>query len=131
VKPTYVVDEMLRAHGHSSIRLPPYHAELNPIELIWSQLKGYVGRKNLNFRLSDVQNLVTEAEASITSEHWAECCSHVEKIEAEYWRSENIQDELDPVVISFSDDSSSCDNSDDETDTASETGETTDTADEI
>jgi hypothetical protein len=55
----------------------------------------------------------------------------VEKIEAEYLRSENIQDEFNPVVISFSDDSSSSDNSDDETGTASETGKTTDTADEI
>jgi hypothetical protein len=87
--------------------------------------------KNLNFRLSDLQDIVTEAEASITSENWAECCSHLEKIEAEYWRILNIQDELNPVVISFSDDSSSGYNSDDETDTASETGETTETADEI
>ncbi|XP_060568193.1 uncharacterized protein LOC132726831 [Ruditapes philippinarum] len=123
MKLTYVVDKMSRARGHSSIRLPPYHAELNPIELIWSQLKGYVGQKNLNFRLSDVQHLVNEAEASITSGLWAECCSHVEKIEAEYWRSENIQDELD--------DSSSSDNSDDETDTASKAGETTETTDMV
>ena len=31
--PTYVVDEMLKRHGHTAIRMPPYHAELNSIEL--------------------------------------------------------------------------------------------------
>lgn len=36
----YVVDEVLEQHGHKALRLPPYHADLNAIELIWSQLKG-------------------------------------------------------------------------------------------
>ena len=38
--PKYVVDEVLRRHGHEAIRLSPYHADLNPIELIWGNLKG-------------------------------------------------------------------------------------------
>ena len=36
--PTYVVDETLKQYGHIAIRLPPYHAELNSIELIWAML---------------------------------------------------------------------------------------------
>ena len=32
--PTYVVDETLKQHGHTAIRLPPYLAELNSIEII-------------------------------------------------------------------------------------------------
>lgn len=39
-EPVYVVDELLARHGHQALRLPPYHAELNPIELIWANLKG-------------------------------------------------------------------------------------------
>ena len=39
-EPRFVVDEMLKEHGHTAIRLPPYHADLNPIELIWANLKG-------------------------------------------------------------------------------------------
>ena len=35
----YVVDETLKQHGHIAIRLSPYHAELNSIELIWAMLK--------------------------------------------------------------------------------------------
>ena len=27
----YVIDEMIKAQGHEVLRLPPYHAHLNPI----------------------------------------------------------------------------------------------------
>ena len=37
--PKYAVDEMVEAARHEIVRLPPYHCELNPIELSWSQVK--------------------------------------------------------------------------------------------
>ena len=43
----YSIDQILRAAGHPVMRLPPYHCELNPIELSWSYQKGYVERKRL------------------------------------------------------------------------------------
>ena len=33
---------MFKEAGHEVIRLPPYHSELNPIELVWAFMKGYV-----------------------------------------------------------------------------------------
>ena len=33
-QPRYKVDEIIRAHGHEVLRLPPYHCELNAIERI-------------------------------------------------------------------------------------------------
>ena len=44
----YAVDEMAKAAGHEVVRLPPYHCELNPIELAWSQVK----KNNKLFTLS-------------------------------------------------------------------------------
>lgn len=44
---TYIVEEMASSRGISVLRLPPYHCELNPIELIWAQVKGEVGKKIL------------------------------------------------------------------------------------
>lgn len=38
-QPKYVIDEMLRSHGHECIRLQPYHADLNIIELVWAKVK--------------------------------------------------------------------------------------------
>ena len=43
-KPVYVADEILGRHGHQVLRLPPYHAEFNPIELIWGNLKGKLSK---------------------------------------------------------------------------------------
>ena len=34
--PKCAVDEMAKAAGHEVVHLPPYHCELNPIELAWS-----------------------------------------------------------------------------------------------
>ncbi|XP_045107564.1 uncharacterized protein LOC123502506 [Portunus trituberculatus] len=36
----YVIDKTASEHGHKVVRLPPYHCNYNPIELIWAQVKG-------------------------------------------------------------------------------------------
>ena len=33
--------KMAKATGHEVVRLLPYHCELNPIEMAWSQRKHY------------------------------------------------------------------------------------------
>ena len=37
----YKIEDLVRKHGRgiSILRLPPYHPELNPIELIWGNIK--------------------------------------------------------------------------------------------
>ena len=47
--------EMAKAAGHEVVRLPPYHCELNPIELAWSQLKRFIKENNTLFTLSAVK----------------------------------------------------------------------------
>ena len=42
----YQLDEMAFQMGHEVVRLPPYHSQYNPIELIWAQVKGEVASKN-------------------------------------------------------------------------------------
>nr|CAH7753516.1 unnamed protein product [Callosobruchus chinensis] len=39
---TYERDKIMTEAGHSLLRLPPYHPDLNPIELVWASLKQYV-----------------------------------------------------------------------------------------
>ena len=58
--PVYAVDELVKASDHVVLRLPPYHCELNPIELVWSQVKGYVKENNKKFTLTEVKRLVHE-----------------------------------------------------------------------
>lgn len=30
----YIVDDLMKRHGHEIVRLPPYHCDLNPIECV-------------------------------------------------------------------------------------------------
>ena len=46
--PVYIVDEILRRHGHLRLRLSPYHADLNAFELIWADVKGYIKFSDVN-----------------------------------------------------------------------------------
>ena len=48
----YVIDEIAKAAGHEVVHLPPYHCELNPIEMAWAQVKGYIRVHNTKFTLT-------------------------------------------------------------------------------
>ena len=53
----YKIDEELNNYGHSVLRLPPYHPDLNAIEMIWAEVKGDVAKKNVTFRMAEVMKL--------------------------------------------------------------------------
>ena len=75
--PIYKVDEFLKRKGHEVLRLPPYHCELNPIELIWGDLKGFVGREHSTIKREDVKALIKKGFAQIDSAKWLHVCEHV------------------------------------------------------
>ncbi|KAJ8909981.1 hypothetical protein NQ315_013573, partial [Exocentrus adspersus] len=52
---TYRLDILLQQHGHTILRLPPYHPEVNPIEKIWAMVKNRVAARNVTFKLNDVE----------------------------------------------------------------------------
>lgn len=64
----YVVDPLALARGITVLRLSPYHCELNPIELIWAQVKDCVAHENVIFKISDVQRLLKLGLARIRKE---------------------------------------------------------------
>ena len=80
----YTIDELAAEMGHVVLRLPPYHCELNPIELIWSNIKRRVKLRNNTFKLKDVEVLVHTAIAEINHQMWKNNIRHVIKIEADY-----------------------------------------------
>ena len=51
----YKTDKIANLHGHEVLRTLVRHCELNPIELIWAQVKGFVAKNNTTFRLKDVK----------------------------------------------------------------------------
>jgi transposase len=57
----YKTDKIANLLGHEVIRTPVRHCELNPIELIWAQVKGFVAKINITLRLKDVKELTYAA----------------------------------------------------------------------
>ena len=89
-KPRYVIDELAEEQGVLVVRSPIGHCELNPIELVWAQVKGYVAKNNKTFKLADVLRLIEEGFTKVTPNAWAKCCDHVVKVEEEYWKSDAL-----------------------------------------
>ena len=98
------------------MRLPVGHSELNPIELIWAQVKTEVAKKNVTLKMSDVKVLVEEALGNVTAENWKKVIQHTEKVEKEFKKIDFGNDDVplvEPVIIDLRE-SDSDDSTDDE-----------------
>lgn len=112
-----VVEQIAKKYGHEVLRLPPYHCELNAIELIWADEKNFVARENKEMTIESVENLFRKRREEITAEICRNCVKHVRRVEEEYWETDRIMDEkTDRLIISLGD---SEDESDIETDNSS------------
>lgn len=90
---SYVIDEMAKESGVTVLRLPPYHCELNPIELIWAQVKGYIAQKNTTFKMAQIKQLLPEALSHINSDKWKDCEGHVKNEEIKMMTLDHIIDD--------------------------------------
>ncbi|XP_025196208.1 uncharacterized protein LOC112595285 [Melanaphis sacchari] len=77
----YQLDELAYQTGNEVIRLPPYHCQYNPIELIWAQVKGEVATKNTTFKIADVEKLLHKAIDAVTTENWEKCIRYAEQLQ--------------------------------------------------
>ncbi len=102
----YRMDEIAKKDGHDILRLPPYHCDLNPEELIWAQIKRYVAVHNKTFNIKDIHKLFDESLEKVTPKDWENACKHVLDIEQSYWKQDHICDiEIPEVVIKLAEDS--------------------------
>lgn len=119
----FILDQVLREQGHTVLRLPPYHPDLNAIEKIWGDVKQWVAQRNVSFKLSDVWELCKQRFGEIGEREWSPVCCHVHEVEKDYIKTEGLlEPEIERLTINL--DSSSSSGSEDETSSiASETGE--------
>ena len=74
--------------GHEVVHLPVAHCTLNPIELAWSQVKGYIKTNNRRFNLEEVASVAKEGFEVVTPECWAKLVKHVQ--EDHYWQVDRL-----------------------------------------
>jgi len=90
----YVIDELVKANNHTVLRLPPYHCELNPIELAWSSVKNHIFLNNTTYKLPDVKNLLIEGINRVDAEMWKNFIRHTKKEEVKFYEVDDIIDEI-------------------------------------
>ena len=114
-KPTkqYATDAIAEKFTHAVLRLPVAHPELNPIELAWSVIKGYVAKHNKRFTLSEVERLTREAIEKVTPTLWEKFCAHTAKVEEMYWKKDGLIEDVEEIILNVGDDDDD-DDSDDE-----------------
>lgn len=85
-------DEMLRFHGHTVLRLPPYMCELKAIELTLAKIKRTVRDNNItgDLSLTKLQEVTKNAVASVTPADWEGYDRHVIKLENELWVKDGL-----------------------------------------
>jgi transposase len=86
-EPTYALDVIARQHGHEVIRTPPYHPELQPIEICWGILKNEVAR-HCDFTLANLKRQLDQAFEKITPETCQRIIKKVRSVEARFWEED-------------------------------------------
>ena len=97
----YLTDVFASQHSRDVLRLPVGLCELNPIELVWAQVKGYAASHNKDFTMAGIEQLAREGITQVTAEKWANCVKHViQEVEKHYRETDGIVEEaVDYVLI--------------------------------
>ncbi len=93
VEPTYIIDEIAQKAGHQIIRTPPYHPELQPIEICWAVLKNEVAR-NCNFTMINLEMQLEKAFEKVTEDTCSKIIKKIRKVEDKFWADDKIIDEM-------------------------------------
>ena len=84
LSPLYEVDEIAKKQGHEILRTPPYHPELQPIELCWGIVKNHIAR-NCDFTLSNLKIQLEEGFNKVDNLACKKVIKKIKKKEDEFW----------------------------------------------
>ncbi|XP_075974910.1 uncharacterized protein LOC142975748 [Anticarsia gemmatalis] len=121
----FYIDKLFSDQGHLVLRLPLYHPDLNPIDMVWAVIKAYVSRDDTE--ANKIYELIQEKVADMGLKYdWKTLGDKVKEIEDNYKTSDVIIDEMiekidisGNISDSGSDTDCSSDSSEDENDSES------------
>lgn len=90
----YIVDEVARAANKTVLRLPPYHRELNAMELAWSVVKSRVNNDGAAPEIGDVVRSLVEGIGTVTAENWRHFEEQTVREEAKLWELDRMVDDF-------------------------------------
>ena len=86
-EPTYEIDVFARRQGHEVVRTPPYHPELQPIEICWGILKNEVAR-HCDFTMENLMLQLENAFDKVTAETCQKIIKKIRAIEDRFWKDD-------------------------------------------
>jgi transposase len=86
-KPEYKIDQIAEAAGHSILRTPQYHPELQPIETCWGIVKNYMA-KHCDFTLRNFRYNLPSAFNQVTSRACQKLIAKTVAEENKYWEED-------------------------------------------
>lgn len=97
-KAEHKIDKIARAAGHSVLRTPQYHPELQPIEVCWGVVKNYMA-KHCDFTLQKFRDNLPFAFSQVTPETCRKLIAKIVAEEDKYWEEDGQIDENQGVDV--------------------------------
>jgi hypothetical protein len=83
-KPDFRIDKIAQAAGHSILRTPQYHPELQPIEMCWGIMKNFMA-KHCDFTLTKFRENLPSAFSQVTQETCEKLIAKTVAEEEKFW----------------------------------------------
>lgn len=83
-EPQFIIDEIAQSYGHEVIRTPPYHPELQPIEICWGIVKNHVAR-HCDFTMNNLIEQLDSGFDKVTSNTCKKIIKKIRKVEDVFW----------------------------------------------
>lgn len=89
-RPEFLIDKIARKAGHSILRTPPYHPELQPIETCWAIVKNYVAQHN-DCTMKKVLILLEKGFRKVTKKTCQKLIKKINLQEKAFWNEHIIK----------------------------------------
>lgn len=92
-KPEFKLDRLAREEGHVILRTPPYHPELQPIEVCWAVVKNELADK-CDYTMANLRSQVPKAFDKVTADTCRKIIANIAETEERFWLEDDQLDEL-------------------------------------